>query len=228
MSNMPWYKRLFAIERYEVNDPLAYPKEPEKTDKPNYVANAEKIAEGVIQELEANREAKMAEFVKDAVEDKKSYVFQCERWGDYLSVKIKRGHQTYAGAINIKESDAIELSEGSAPSETQTAYVHGYYSGGSCNDYYFGPIADIKASYNGIAEKCLVRQEVIVRIAGSYPSYFGSSCYWRSKNRIENYPKPAQDDYIWFHKSKATICVPHGLGASVYREILKALRKKEK
>jgi len=190
------------------------------------------------EEVIGRREQTLLEYQEEFQFDSSGYVFECRRWGDFLSLFIERkwywerGNKTprtYAGSINLTQSKEIRLIEGRSPDCLGTVRYYAQYYGGDGEDY-----RGVEAKYPPGQSRNLfdlklsdTEEQRFYGIPDEYNRRYYKDHYSRvSPPRpnttlvTEGFPRLAMDDRIWFLGPQGTLFIPAGMGRKVYDQIL--------
>jgi hypothetical protein len=163
-----------------------------------------------------------AEYKRDC----EGFRFKCNRWGDWLEISIARLSNNnhwydthHSSAINLKQVNSIQLVEGSKPDMRGVVT----YKGTSTRDDNKELVWKVEPQYPDIpAGRPLFAPDI------SNVNSLSNYGYWSGEVRISfntpNFPRPAEDDKIFFH-GVGKIFTPAGIGAKVYKQILTAKDK---
>lgn len=180
-----------------------------------------KILEAEILAETDKLEAKLRE---EQERQKNGYSFSCHRFGQFLTVNMRRlGNIPYAYygqeldapqecsfTINLNIVRTISLEKGhEVDREGTVAYCHSRSRGVHRETFGEGLPSFRQFCWSGEKE--------------ASPRYSGCDCYDYSR-RIDHvttgYPRMAKDDSIVFKGAKVVLYVPAGLGEAVYQQIL--------
>ena len=193
------------------------------------VETIRQAAADLIPHVIAERAEKLAEFKQRHEADKASYKFECKRHGEFLAVFITRGPapkrtryassdgrttNKFAGAINLATSRVFRIKPGSAPACDGVVTLQ--HQGG-------GKVAEI---YNADQNWHTPYRMILVdaQVAAQHAQYMGP--YHQdplSNMHVQDCPRAAVDDEIYFTGPDITLYAPAGLGQTVQDTILAAL-----
>lgn len=225
---------------------LGFGAEPQKKEKTGLELLAEReeiAAELVAKAKEAETEANshraklLQEFTEEYRADYDGFAFECKRWGDFLTIMVKRlGHEgrgdgkrsivrSHATAVNIRETRELRLDKGAmADSNGTLGYtVHALGdNGGTWWGTGFGYRRIEGATYKVTPRFPHVPYRQMFSLDDSEDRHHGLICEQDRivRYRTEGFPRPAEDDRIRFEGIRATLFCPFGHGDSVYKTIL--------
>lgn len=180
----------------------------------------------VIPQVRAEQAGEIAEFLRGHAEDCAAYEFKCERFGDFLSVFIRRGKKTkyrvdhIVVAINIGASPAIKFVEGRGADLLGTTTLKAEWCGHSDKHLIGKIIAEPSERLWGDGYQQMFVLPRKPDNAGYYSSYESTI------ETVDATARPPQDDLIVVEPDVGTIHVPFGRGQAIYNQILNALRGK--
>lgn len=183
----------------------------------------------------------MASFEAEFARDTAEYRFECRRWGDFLSLFIARPVyswrsevptvETYATAVNLRETREIKLLCGRAPDrDGELEYMANWTSDNR----------DAVATGTGCGTSPAPKGYHYV-VSPEYPRIPGRSLFSldvradrdcgmvmhhheeKPRHRTPNYPRPAEDDRIRFEGIDATVYAPAGRGQEIHETILQEI-----
>ncbi len=188
---------------------------------------AKAAAAELIPAILAERDAKLAEFRAELETDRQLYEFCCNRHGDFLVVCVGRGKDhpavdniyfsqrqpnMMAHVINLGITSLFALKPGREP-DMKGCVRFRRYSGETVSFYYetentYRPtiVLDVKPDQHGHMYH------------GDMEDVFGNM-------HVQDSPRSALDDVIYFNGAGVSIFAPFGLGQSVLDKILSATRK---
>ena len=209
-------------------------------------AKAKVAAEAMVSDLRGKQLAKLEEFRAAHANDCETYRFSCEKYGDFLSVKIERAGIKRAAAIHLEDASGIEVSEPGKPAGmegTIRIYTNNIYdNSGKVIDkkpyasepgsrghwpmiYFPAKTVSVTTTAHGGAGGTFTGGGLIVGSGGCGGS--GSGNYYGDYLlSMEHCASGATDDEIEFMGSGVTLYVPQGMGKQIYQQILTELGRK--
>jgi hypothetical protein len=184
----------------------------------------------------AKQPEKLKKFQEILEDDIKGFEFRCERWGDYLTLFVKRGPKIeykdpygrynfgsnkIVSSINLSESKLINLTLGAAPSLSgKLAFVAGQKRDKTW------------ILYDNQEPEYYYNYKIIEHIEDINPpnAYYGYQHSYNSGGKfvdvdIDTLAVPAMDDLIIFNGAKYCLHVPFGRGWTIYQQILEAIKQ---
>lgn len=212
----------------------------------DWPAELERLAREAEPEAWEKADQLFAEYAAEHQRQSDGYVFECRRWGDFLSVFIERkgnGEPDWwdgvkvnkvSQSLNIGIVKAIRFVEGhcfdrrgslgygySMPADKEE---HGAVIGGTGFGHYApheGYHYEVQPNFPYLPKS---RPLIVIAKEKDKDRFYGSDSY-EIRHRTENFPRPAQDDQIVFEGIRTTIYVPAGKGRGVYDAILAEIAK---
>lgn len=202
--------------------------------------NLEALAVAKIPELEAMFPRLLSKFKTALRKDVASYTFDCRRYGDFMTLEITRG-KAFATTINLAQVRSLTLVDGHEPDKLGTITFTAYLRN-STDSYalYGGMPADTMKANTQDGYEWVINPQVpslsepsIFALHPDSPGnaggiqYVGHYANNTMLTKVQNAPRPAQDDTIRLEGLRATLYVPHGLGSQVRDKILAAMASKK-
>lgn len=203
----------------------------EKAPKPE--PDWESLARAQTADINAKMPELFFSFREDHAADVAAWSFECKRFGDFLSVFIKRRDQRHVSAINLMASKEIELLEGHGPDLLGEV---GFFA------HKLSSRPDPEAAYEVTHQatpslpslsnlihnpddwsRPLYRTFLVDSPAENGRMNYGSSSP-AIAYKVPNAARPAREDRIVF-KTSGTLFTPAGLGQQTYEQILSELGK---
>ncbi len=204
-------------------------------------------AKAIIAETEALAKADelLASYEAEHHAQTNGYIFDCKRWGDFLTLFVERkanpGHwrdqdqpSKIAASLNIGNVKRVRITEGHAPDRGQSfgytftpvsdenGPVRSWSSGERLRD---GVIYAVTPTYDGLPSwrPLLVEDEKARDCFTSYHEYQPHG--YHIGRRTENYPRPAEDDVIHFDGIGQRLHVPAGMGQEIHNRIMAEIER---
>lgn len=173
-------------------------------------------------------------------DDVASYYFECRRWGDFLSIFVRRAGATAirkeATSINLALVRQIVIASGNPP-DCEYVLTYGYQRSyhNKPTEADSAPPVGLPARYHSprhphevIARYAMVAAEPPIFQLDAPPNEGQSGqitfAHYHGQRRVTHfttgYARPASDDRLIFAGLNGTLFAPHGRGQEVHKAIL--------